>query len=199
MSENQYTGTDYLFALYPYATNTEEIEKMSDFQRKCAIKELDKKIEIIGAFINEIRDYTNPFRYITFRPSFTNSASVHSENITVEITPELYNSNIELIKQEWALSPNLSHLRQLILSKYSDLDYHKKYKLSGEISIETKIHIIYAERLQHIQNHYDRLPEKYKKVFKENNYCNIYNIVKSELLEKLNMHIAQKIKILTIQ
>ena len=192
MTDNVYTADDYLCAIYAREYSAEEMEKMSDYQRKNTLANIDTKITVLTALLNEIRDYSNPFRYIVF---LDEEQKYHN----VEITPELYRSEKEIIKRELAAPFKSSKLQNEIYAKYSDLDYRKKYKLTTEISMEMKIHILYAESLNHIRSHYDRLPQKYKDVFRENKFCNIYAIVKSELLEKLNAHIAQKIQLLSIK
>lgn len=152
---------------------------------ECRLVELTKVINII-------RDYENPRQYITFLDIDT------SKQITVEITPNLLKIQNEVIQNQIAKFGNKSAIIQAILSRYSVLDYEKQYKLTKDTSIETKLNMLYAESLKHSRNYCEWvLPPKYAQLFRANNYRNIYDKVKDELLTELDELIAQKIDFLT--
>jgi hypothetical protein len=152
---------------------------------ECSLVELTKTINII-------RDYENPYQYITFMDSDT------SKQLTVEITPKLLSLQNEVIQNQLAKFGNKSPIIQAILSRYSILDYEKQYKLTKDIPIETKINMLYAESLKYSRNYCEWvLPTTYAQLFRANNYRNIYEKVKDELLAELDCLIAQKIELLT--
>jgi hypothetical protein len=77
------------------------------------------------------------------------------------------------------------------------LDHEKQYKLTRELPIETKLNILYAESLKYSRHYCEWvLPPKYAPIFRANNYRNIYEKVKDELLAELNDLINQKIELL---
>lgn len=142
--------------------------------------------------INTIRDYDNPYQYITFLDSDT------SKQLTVEITPNLLKIQNEVIQNQLTKFGNKSPIIQAIMSRYSVLDHEKQYKLTKDISIETKLNILYAESLKYSRHYCEWvLPPKYAPIFRANNYRNIFDKVKDELLVELDSLIAQKIELLT--
>jgi hypothetical protein len=142
--------------------------------------------------INTIRDYENPYQYITFMDSDT------SKQITAEITPKLLSLPNEVIQNQIAKFGNKSNIIQAIVSKYSILDHEKQYKLTRELPLETKLNILYAESLKYSRHYCEWvLPPKYAAIFRENGYRNIYEKVKDELFAELDSLIAQKIEVLT--
>ena len=155
----------------------------------CAV--VDAKIEDLAKLINIVRDYENPFQYIVFMDSDT------SKHITAEITPGLLTLSNEVIQNQISRYGYKSNLIQAITTKYSILDHSKKYKLTQDIPIETKLNILYAERLKYARNYCENiLPPKYATIFRENWHRNIYEKVKVELLEELNTLVSQKIELL---
>lgn len=142
--------------------------------------------------ITTIRDYDNPHQYITFLDSDT------SKQLTVEITPKLLTLQNEVIQNQLTKFGNKSPIIQAISSRYSILDHDKQYKLTKDISIETKLNILYAESLKYSRHYCEWvLPPKYAPIFRANNYRNIYDKVKDELLAELDSLIARKIELLT--
>jgi len=151
---------------------------------------IESSITELTKVINTIRDYENPYQYITFMDSDT------SKQITVEITPDILTS-IEIIKNQIDKLGNKSNVIQAIMSKYSILDHEKQYKLTRELPLETKINMIYAENLKYSRYYCDWvLPPKYAPLFRQNGYTNIYDKVKDELLAELNDLINRKIELL---
>ena len=145
-------------------------------------------VELI-TLINMIRDYENPYQYITFMDNDT------SKQITVEIIPEILTLPNEIIQNQLTKFGNKSNIVQAILSKYSILDHEKQYKLTKDISIETKINMIYAESIKYSKYYCESvLPPKYVPMFIENGYRNIYEKVKDELFSELNLLVAKKIE-----
>uniref|UniRef100_A0A6C0JX06 Uncharacterized protein n=1 Tax=viral metagenome TaxID=1070528 RepID=A0A6C0JX06_9ZZZZ len=171
----------------------------ADKYERCASKPPYSNLAIVEVQIGEltktmniIREYDNPYQYITFMDSDT------SKQITMEITPKLLSLPNEVVQNQIAKLGNKSPIIQAISSKYSILDHEKQYKLTKDISIETKLNILYAESLNHSRYYCEWiLPPKYKPIFRANNYRNIYEKVKSELLAELDSLIAQKIELLT--
>jgi hypothetical protein len=151
---------------------------------------IEASITELTKTINTIRDYDNPYQYITFMDSDT------SKQITVEITPDILTSS-EIIKNQISKFGNKSNIIQAIMSRYSILDHEKQYKLTRELPLETKLNMLYAESLKH-SHHYCEwvLPPKYAPLFRQNGYRNIYDKVKDELLTELNDLINQKIELL---
>jgi hypothetical protein len=153
---------------------------------------IEASITELTKTINIIRDYENPYQYITFMDSDT------SKQMTVEITPKLLTLPSEAIQNQIAKFGNKSNIIQAIMSRYSILDYEKQYKLTKELPIETKLNILYAESLKHSRHYCEWvLPPKYAPIFRANKYRNIYDKVKDELLGELNDLISQKIELLT--
>jgi hypothetical protein len=151
---------------------------------------IEASITELTKTINTIRDYDNPYQYITFMDSDT------SKQITVEITPDILTSS-EIIKNQISKFGNKSNIIQAIMSRYSILDHEKQYKLTRELPLETKLNMIYAESMKYSRHYCDWvLPPKYAPLFRENGYTNIYDKVKDELLTELNDLINQKIEIL---
>jgi hypothetical protein len=152
---------------------------------------IEASITELTKTINTIRDYENPYQYITFMDSDT------SKQITVEITPKLLTLPSEVIQNQIEKLGNKSNIIQAIMSRYSILDHEKQYKLTRELPIETKLNILYAESLKHSRHYCEWvLPPKYAPIFRANNYRNIYEKVKDELLAELNDLINQKIALL---
>jgi hypothetical protein len=152
---------------------------------------IEASITELTKTINIIRDYENPYQYITFLDSDT------SKQITVEITPKLLTLPSEVIQNQIDKLGNKSNIVQAIMSKYSILDHEKQYKLTRELPLETKLNILYAESLKHSRHYCEWvLPPKYSPIFRANNYRNIYDKVKDELLAELNELINQKIALL---
>lgn len=147
-------------------------------------------VELI-TLINIIRDYENPYQYITFMDNDT------SKQITVEIIPEILTLPNEIIQNQLTKFGNKSTIVQAILSKYSILDHEKQYKLTKDISIETKINMIYAESIKYSKYYCESvLPPKYVPIFIESGYRNIYEKVKDELFSELNLLVAKKIELI---
>jgi hypothetical protein len=141
--------------------------------------------------INTIRDYENPYQYITFMDSDT------SKQITAEITPKLLSLPNKVIQNQIAKFGNKSNIIQAILSRYSILDHEKQYKLTKDVPLETKLNMIYAESLKYSRHYCEWiLPPKYAPLFRQNGYRNIYEKVKDELLAELDNLINQKIELL---
>jgi hypothetical protein len=152
---------------------------------ECRLDELTKSI-------NAIRDYDNPYQYIIFIDNDT------MKSITAEITPKLLSLPNELIQNQIAKWGNKSGIIQAILSRYSILDHEKRYKLTKDIPVETKLNMLYAESISYARNYCTySLPSKYSQIFRENGYRNIYEKVKDELLTELNELINRKIELLT--
>lgn len=153
--------------------------------------EIDVKITDLVELLNTIKNYENPYKYISFNDSETNKP------ICTEITPNLFTSTDETIQREMKLPPSKSNLQQAILSKYSELDHTKKYKLTRDIPIATKIKILFAERLEYERKYYLTIfPSKYASKFKEAGFNNFYDSVKQELLDEIDELVSQKIIIL---
>jgi len=153
---------------------------------------VNAKIDELIKTINIIRDYENPFQYITFMDADT------SKQITVEITPNILSLQNEIIENQLRKYGDKANLVQAITTKYSVLDHSKKYNLTRDIPIETKINLIYAESLKYSRDYCDySLPAKYASIFRENWYRNIYEKVKDELLTELNTLISKKIELLS--
>ena len=53
--------------------------------------------------------------------------------------------------------------------------------------LKSKINIIYIERRKQEIKYYESLPPEYAEIFKNNNYENIYELVKDKLLLKLEL------------
>jgi len=155
---------------------------------------IDAKINELANLLNIIKDYENPYKYIEFIDSETRL------NRTVEITPEIFEiitTVDENIQRELCMSPMKSNLQQAIFSKYSELDHTKKYKLVNDISIDMKVKLIYAERLEYERKYYLTIfPQKYASKFKECGFCNFYDSVKQEITSEIDELISQKIKLL---
>jgi hypothetical protein len=153
---------------------------------------VNAKIDELAKTINIIRDYENPFQYITFMDSDT------SKQITAEITPGILTLPNEVIQNQLSRYGDKSNIVQSIITKYSVFDHGKKYKLTQDIPIETKINMLYAESLKYSRDYYEyTLPSKYSQIFRENGYRNIYEKVKDDLLADLNKLVLQKIELLS--
>jgi hypothetical protein len=152
---------------------------------------IDAKINELANVLNIIRDYENPYKYIEFTDSETRL------NRTVEITPELFTTTDANIQRELCMVPMKSNLQQAIFSRYSELDHTKKYKLVHDISIDMKVKLIYAERLEYERKYYLTIfPQKYASKFKECGFQNFYDSVKQEITSEIDELISQKIKLL---
>ena len=152
---------------------------------------IDAKIEELANLLNTIKDYENPYKYITFSDSETR------KTVMVEITPELFQTTDEVIQQELAMPPSKSNLQQAIFSKYSELDHTKKYKLVHDIPIDMKVKLLYAERLEYERKYYLTIfPQKYASKFKECGFRNFYDSVKQEIPAEIDELVSQKIKLL---
>ncbi len=155
------------------------------------ITNIDKEISEISKTLNLIRDYENPFQYITFMDNYTN------KRITMEIKPDMISSADENLQKQIKTFRKDSNFISAILSKYSMFDYDNHCKLIDHISIETKVRILYAERLKYSRYHCEHiLPEKYRGIFQMNEYNNIYDLVRCSLVEELDSLIGQKIELL---
>jgi len=152
---------------------------------------IDAKISELANLLNTIRDYDNPYKYIKYSDSETRADRM------IEITPEIFTSTDENIRRELSMSPMKSNLQQAIFSKYSELDHTKKYKLVCDISIDMKVKLLYAERLEYERKYYLTIfPHKYASKFKECGFKNFYNSVKQELTAEIDELISKKIKLL---
>lgn len=153
------------------------------------ISTIDTRLDELAKWINIIRDYNNPFQDITFKDN--------SVEIAVELTPDILASD-EIVKKQIAASGNKSNAVQAILSKYSILDHSKKYRITFDLPLETKINMLYAEKLNYEREYLEKsLPIKYVQLFRENGCYNIYNKVLTELLEEINVLVAKKIELLS--
>lgn len=120
-----------------------------------------------------------------------------SNEISIELTPDILTSN-EIVKNQYSVSGNKSNAVQAILSKYSILDHSKKYRITFDLPLETKINLLYAEKLNYEREYIENaLPIKYVSIFRENRCQNIYNKVRSELLEEIQILVAKKIELLS--
>jgi hypothetical protein len=154
------------------------------------IARIEKQIEDISNALNIIRDYENPFQYITFMDNA-------NTRVTMEIKPDMISSADENLQKQIKTFQNKSNFISAILSKYSMFDYDNHCKLIHHISIEMKVRILYAERLKYSRYYCDNiLPEKYRGLFKMNDYNNIYDLVRCSLIEELESLIGQKIGLL---
>jgi hypothetical protein len=136
-------------------------------------------------------DYENPFQHITFNDNYTNT------RVTMEINPDMISSADENLQKQIKTFQNKSNFISAILSKYSMFDYDNHCKLIDHISIETKVRILYAERLKYSRYYCENiLPEKYRGLFRMNDYNNIYDLVKCSLIEELDSLIREKIGLL---
>ena len=155
------------------------------------IDKIDKEISEISKTLNLIRDYENPFQFIAFSDNLTGN------KMTMEIKPDMISSADENLQNQIKTFQNKSTFISAILSKYSIFDYDNHCKLIDHISIEMKVCILYAERLKHSRYYCDNiLPEKYRGLFKMNDYNNIYGLVKYSLIEELDSLIRRKIILL---
>jgi hypothetical protein len=155
-------------------------------QNLCTI---DARLDELAKWINIIRDYNNPFQDITFKDNLV--------EVSIELTPDILTSD-EIVKKQIAVSGNKSNAVQAILSKYSILDHSKKYRITFDLPLETKINMLYAEKLNYAREYVEKsLPIKYVTLFKENECRNIYNKVRQELLEEINVLVAKKIELLS--
>ena len=155
---------------------------------------IDAKIEELANLLNTIRDYENPYKYITFSDSETRVIRI------VELTPELFQTTDEVIQRELGMSSGKSNLQQAIFSKYSELDHTKKYKLVHDIPIDMKVILLYAERLEYERKYYLSIfPQKYASKFKECGFRNFYDSVKQEITAEIDELLSQKIKLLSNQ
>jgi hypothetical protein len=155
-------------------------------QNLCTI---DARLDELAKWINIIRDYSNPFQDITFKDNLV--------EVSIELNPDILTSD-EIVKKQIVVSGNKSNAVQAILSKYSILDHSKKYRITYDLPLETKINMLYAEKLNYAREYIDKsLPIKYVAVFKENGCRNIYNKVRQDLLEELNVLVAKKIELLS--
>lgn len=153
---------------------------------------IDAQIEQLGELLNTIKNYENPYKYISVFDTENNKL------ICAEITPNLFTSTDEIIQREMKLVPSKSNLQQAILSKYNELDHTKKYKLTRDIPIAMKIKILYAERLEYDRKYYLVIfPSKYASKFKECGFNNFYDSVKHQLIDEIDALISQKIKLLS--
>ena len=155
---------------------------------------IDAKIEELANLLNTIKDYENPYKYITFSDYETR------KTVMVEITPELFHTTDELTRRELSTTPGKSNLQQAIFSKYSELDHTKKYKLVHDIPIAMKVKLLYAERLEYERKYYLTIfPQKYASKFKECGFRNFYDSVKQEITAEIDELLSQKIKLLSNQ
>jgi hypothetical protein len=115
----------------------------------------------------------------------------------MEINPDMISSADENLQKQIKTFRNKSNFISAILSKYSMFDYDNHCKLIDHISIETKVRILYAERLKYSRYYCEHiLPEKYRGLFRMNDYNNIYDLVKCSLIEELDSLIREKIGLL---
>ena len=155
------------------------------------IARIEKQIEELSKTINIVCDYENPFQFISFIDNNTN------KKITLEITPDLISSADENIQKQIKTFGNKSNFITAILSKYNIYDYDNHCKLTNHVPIETKVRILYAERLKHARYYCDHiLPEKYQETFRTNKYNNIYSIVQCDFIEEFDSLIRRKIELL---
>ena len=155
------------------------------------IARIEKQIEELSKTINVVCDYENPFQHITFNYNYTNT------RVTMEINPDMISSADENLQKQIKTFRNKSNFISAILSKYSMFDYDNHCKLIDHISIETKVRILYAERLKYSRYYCEHiLPEKYRGLFRMNDYNNIYDLVKCSLIEELDSLIREKIGLL---
>uniref|UniRef100_A0A6C0HHP8 Uncharacterized protein n=1 Tax=viral metagenome TaxID=1070528 RepID=A0A6C0HHP8_9ZZZZ len=172
--------------------DADKYEQSSEQPRYDNYAMVNAKIDELIRTINIIRDYENPFQYITFLDSDT------SKQITAEITPGILTLPNEVIQNQMRNMGNKSNIVQAINTKYSVFDHGQKYKLTQDIPIETKINLLYAESLKYSRDYCEyALPSKYAQIFRENGYRNIYEKVKSDLLKELNILLSRKIELLS--
>ena len=155
------------------------------------IDEIDKEIDEVSKTLNIVRDYENPYQFIIFNDNYTN------KKITMEITPDMISSADENIQVQIKTFGTKSNFMSAILSKYNAFDYDNHCKLAFHISIETKVRILYSERLKHARYYCEHiLPDKYRDIFVMYGYNNIYEIVNCSLIEELDSLVLQKIRLL---
>ena len=155
---------------------------------------IDAKIEELATLLNAIKNYENPYEYISFLDSKTR------KSIQLEITTDMLVSTNPIIQQEMALSPSKSNFQQAIFSKYSELDHTKKYRLTNDIPISMKIKLLYAERLAYDRKYYLTIfPPTYASKFKESGFKNFYSTVKQDLTTEIDDLVTKKIKLLSNQ
>lgn len=174
---------------YDYNTYIQEFD---------TIDKIDQEILKINKLTFLIRNYNNDFlKYIEINPK-----------LKVEINPELY-SNIKNYNQEIISSINslyFSYTRnynpKIVYEKNSsyynytnDLSFDIFSKLNSNLLLNNnntellklKINVIYIHRRKFEIKYHELLPPEYAEIFKNNNYENIFELVKDKLLSILEL------------
>jgi hypothetical protein len=110
-------ATDFDKVQVDFAKDTFFASRKLDGVRCLAV--VDARIDELAKLINIIRDYENPFQYVTFMDSDT------SKQITMEITPGILTIPNDVIQSQINRFGDKSNVVQAILSKYSILDNGK--------------------------------------------------------------------------
>ena len=159
------------------------------------IEKIEEKIYALIKLMNIIKSYENPYKYVTI--------SGYNDNrkipITVEVSPELFFSDNKIVQIQMLV--DRSELQQAICNKYHSMIFTKYSGYSNiisDLSLKHKINWLYAERLKYTYDYcVNELPPKYSIIFKENDYKNIYELVKNDILEEMDKLVLEKIQLLT--
>ena len=158
-----------------FAKDCEYDNYLKDFD---TVEKLDTEITNILKLTNEIKLYRSFNKFIELKPE---SKLVPR----IEINPSLIFNNIinkpEIINQIIRIYSSLSHNNNnLFGGSYSSDDFNTEF-------LKSKINIIYIERRKREIKYYESLPPEYSEIFKNNNYENIYELVKDKLIFKLEL------------
>ena len=153
-------------------------EFSSYLQEFDTVEKIDIEIANIIKLSHEMKSYSNNNKYIEVK-------QVSKLVPKLEINPKLY-SNSLINKPEIITQIN----RIYSSSRRDNILFGVNGYSSNDVSTEflkSKINIIYIERRKQEIKYCESLPPEYAEIFKNNNYENIYEIVKEKLLLKLEI------------
>jgi hypothetical protein len=148
------------------------------------VERVGLEIQKIETILLIIQMYKNPYKYLEkdMEGISSQKTSIFDDiykNVKIEISKDLLDNPILLTD----FAKNRIDMLYYKIMEENKVPIH----LIQGIKISTKIYKIYTERKKLEQHFYVILPNEFKNTFKMNNYDNIFNIVKDELLYKLDL------------
>jgi len=164
------------------------LAKYSDYISLFSTKEeLEKEIENIKKYIVSVENYNNPFRYIN-----CNSTTKSFNFVRKDIQEVLLNmENSTLCFKDVGCDANILNLLRSNTTRSGEqpIDENKKLKLmNGNLKLKNAyIYDLFIKKRKYEEDFLNTLNEKDRIIFRENNYENIYDLVKDELCSKLEL------------
>jgi len=174
-----------------YAKNC--LTKYNDYISLFSTKEeLEKEINAIKKYIMNIKNYNNPFRYITCC-NITNKGiyPVQKKDIQ-EVLLNIKNTTISFSDFESDVNI-INLLNSYIIQKKQQVTYNNNNNNKLELmnkNLKLKnayIYDLFIKKRKYEEDFLNTLNETDRIIFKENNYENIYDLIKDELCSKLEL------------